>query len=207
MHAPLALILMLSAAPAHPEAGWATVHVPSEVGSGTTLEIEIGETPRDVEEFELLLSLDDGRTWPVRASRDLEAGERVIRWRVPNLPAASARLRLRFERGGREIEGPASAAFRIAGGDGPQELRTFHEGNWWEGFESLPVGSRSEMNPGGVPVLSSGSATGAFEAAGPGTLLEGPRESRSTPDRNVDGSPHPYRPLSPLKERSLPLRN
>ena len=207
MHAPLALLLMLSAAPAHPDPEWAVVRVPSQVRAGTTLEIELGATPGDVEEFELLLSLDDGRTWPVRASRELEAGGRVIRWRVPNLPAANARLRLRFARDEREVEGPASAPFRIVGGEGPQELRTFHEGNWWEGLESSPAGSRPEMDPGEVPMLSSATAAAAFETGGSGALLEGPRESRASPDPNTRWSSHPYRPPLLQVERSLPLRN
>src|SRR5580765_4624544 len=117
---------MLATAPARSDERWAELRVPAEVRAGTTIEIEIGEAPRGVDEFELLLSVDDGRSWQVRASRELDAGERVVRWRVPNLPASAARLRVRYARDDRETDGPASASFRIVGNDGPQELRTFH---------------------------------------------------------------------------------
>lgn len=46
-------------------------------------------------EMELVLSLDGGRTFPVRVTRDLDPSARSRFFRVPALPAAHARLALR----------------------------------------------------------------------------------------------------------------
>jgi hypothetical protein len=51
-------------------------------------------------EMELVLSLDGGRTFPVRVTRDLDPGTRSFVWRVPALPTAHARLALRAGDGG-----------------------------------------------------------------------------------------------------------
>ena len=197
---------MLAATPAHSDERWASVRVPAEVRAGATLEIELGAAPRDVDEFELLVSLDDGRTWPVRASRELEAGERVIRWRVPNLPASSARLRLRYARDEREIDGPASAAFRIVGGAGPQQLKTFHEGNWWEGLESGASGGQEMLAPNAPPSLSAASSVQDFEAPGPGVVAPSPDVTAFAfgSSGSFSSAPPPACHTSP---RFRPLRN
>jgi len=46
-------------------------------------------------EMELVLSLDGGRTFPVRVTRELDPKTRSLSWRVPALPALHARLALR----------------------------------------------------------------------------------------------------------------
>jgi hypothetical protein len=46
-------------------------------------------------EMELVLSLDGGRTFPVRVTRDLDPSVRCLFFRVPALPTAHARLGLR----------------------------------------------------------------------------------------------------------------
>jgi hypothetical protein len=197
---------MLATAPARSDERWAELRVPAEVRAGTTIEIEIGEAPRGVDEFELLLSVDDGRSWPVRASRELDAGERVVRWRVPNLPASAARLRVRYARDDREIEGPASAPFRIAGNDGPQELRTFHEGNWWEGLETEAAGAVEQMDSRDAPTLSNATGSREFEAGSAGALLERPLESRAEFDRSIRFSAHVSNVVSLSDPGFLPLR-
>jgi hypothetical protein len=50
---------------------------------------------RGFDEMELVLSLDGGRTFPVRVTRDLDPATRWLAWRVPALPTAHARLALR----------------------------------------------------------------------------------------------------------------
>jgi hypothetical protein len=47
------------------------------------------------DEMELVLSLDGGRTFPLRLTRDLSPGSGGVTWRVPALPAGKARLALR----------------------------------------------------------------------------------------------------------------
>lgn len=54
-----------------------------------------GERGRGFEEMELVLSLDGGRTFPVRVTRDLDPSTRSLSFRVPALPSAHARLALR----------------------------------------------------------------------------------------------------------------
>ncbi len=49
-----------------------------------------------VEEWEAFLSLDGGKTYPVRITPHLDQDLRRVRWRVPGLPTADARLLLRL---------------------------------------------------------------------------------------------------------------
>ena len=48
-----------------------------------------------VEEWEAFLSLDGGRTYPVRITPHLDQDLRRVRWQVPGLPTSHARLLLR----------------------------------------------------------------------------------------------------------------
>lgn len=58
------------------------------------------------EELELLLSVDGGRTFPIRVTRDLPVGTDRVLWRVPFLRSRSARLAVRFgESGDPDSEG------------------------------------------------------------------------------------------------------
>ncbi len=52
------------------------------------------------DEMELVLSLDGGKTFPVRVSRRLEPGADGVLWRVPALPTEHALLALRAGDGG-----------------------------------------------------------------------------------------------------------
>jgi hypothetical protein len=87
--------------------------MPRRVEAGESITLELPALDADVEEMEVLLSLDDGRTWPYRITQDrLDAGT-LARWEVPNLSCAAARVRLRYRVAGREQEGPPSDAFVI----------------------------------------------------------------------------------------------
>jgi hypothetical protein len=68
---------------------------------------------RDLEEMELLLSLDGGETFPIRITRDLSANTKSFSWRVPLLPTAHARLALRTGEGGDEEIALVSGEFAI----------------------------------------------------------------------------------------------
>ncbi len=50
----------------------------------------------DVEEWEALLSVDGGATYPVRITPHLDEDLRRVRWQVPSFPTADARILLRF---------------------------------------------------------------------------------------------------------------
>ncbi|HEY3569977.1 MAG TPA: hypothetical protein VGP73_18730 [Thermoanaerobaculia bacterium] len=74
--------------------------------AGSTVELEwtplagLGE----VEEWEAFLSLDGGRTYPVRITPHLDLDLRRVQWRVPDVATESARLLLRFGDERRETE-------------------------------------------------------------------------------------------------------
>jgi hypothetical protein len=63
-------------------------------------------------EVELVLSLDGGRTFPVRLTRDLSPDTNAVLWRVPALPTRAARVALRVG----EDEEPADETIELVGG-------------------------------------------------------------------------------------------
>jgi hypothetical protein len=86
----------------------------------------------DVEELELLLSIDGGWTFPLRISPELAGAENRYVWRVPNLSARDARIRIRARIDHREVSGFPSASFSIMRDAAlPPERWLFHEGGWW----------------------------------------------------------------------------
>jgi hypothetical protein len=158
----LALVLTVAAHPgAAAAAGAVSLDVPAVVTAGQSVELRWSALPADVEELEIVLSLDGGLTYPVRVSPELEAREGGYRWRVPDLPASRARLMLRM--GGEEGEraGARSREFRIVHAEGvPRPELGFHEGEFWTGLDPLegPAraglaqdGPRFEDLPDGVP--------------------------------------------------------
>lgn len=88
-------------------------------GESVTLEWRRSDAwPRElhVEEWEAFLSLDGGRSFPVRLTPHLEADLRVVRVPVPNLPTERARLLLRFGDERREVEWLVPGEFTIRAG-------------------------------------------------------------------------------------------
>lgn len=71
---------------------------------------------RRIHEWEAFLSLDGGRTWPLRLTPHLDIGIRRFSFRVPGFPSRDARLLLRFgdEREETEVDVPGS--FTISSG-------------------------------------------------------------------------------------------
>jgi hypothetical protein len=65
-------------------------------GSEAELEWTSLQPLPDVEEWEAFLSLDGGRTYPIRITPHLDQDLRRVRWRVPGLPTSDARLLLRL---------------------------------------------------------------------------------------------------------------
>lgn len=78
--------------------------------AGSTVELEWAPLAqlRGAEEWEAFLSLDGGRTYPIRITPHLDLDLRRVQWRVPAVATDSARLLLRFgdERRETEIELP-----------------------------------------------------------------------------------------------------
>lgn len=72
--------------------------------AGSTVELEWAPFAEigDAEEWEAFLSLNDGKTYPIRITPHLDLDLHRVRWRVPEIPTSAARLLLRF---GDESEG------------------------------------------------------------------------------------------------------
>jgi hypothetical protein len=88
---------------------------------------------RAFDEMEVVLSLDGGRTWPVRISHDLSPETVGTAFRIPSFPASEARVGLRAgRRGERESETLVawSAPFRIS-----VPVRGVQEALWRSGGE------------------------------------------------------------------------
>ena len=103
-----------------------------ESGASVRVAWSLAETrDREPDEMELVLSLDGGRTFPVRVTRNLSPGTRSFAWRVPTLPTAHAQLALRTgEDGDEEIE-LVGDEFSIEIGPGaPLEPTTRVAGEW-----------------------------------------------------------------------------
>ena len=159
-----------------------------------------------IEELELLLSVDGGRHYALRISPELDPRVGAYVWRVPNLAAADARVRIRFHRDGREADGAPSESFRIAG-ERTSAAALVAENLWWANPRALDVpGARDALAPAaqslGVHVssrtpaipsraqdLAPGSARAAgFAAAERGAesppVTASPAWTRSYPRRN-----------------------
>ncbi len=117
---------------------------------------------RSITELEILLSVDGGRHYTEWVSPRLDPRSGVYRWRVPDLGVARMYFRIRFNRGGHEIEGasaemicaldrqpdpcdlpaPATAEADAAGGSG--------DGGTGDGSSQAPSGpalGRDERDP------------------------------------------------------------
>jgi hypothetical protein len=115
-------------------------------------------------EAELVLSLDGGRTFPIRLTRDFAPDESAVLWRVPSLPTRAARIALRVgDDGGPEEERIliVSAEFEIASDDGaPSALEPLFpvRGEWRteearDPESSLPSPNLSGESPDGLRAL------------------------------------------------------
>lgn len=110
------------------------------VHAGDLVEIRWDALPPDVDEMELILSVDGGRHYPIRISAELSGRENSFLWRVPNLGVREARLRLRAHHQWREVESRPGNEFSILSDPTrPAELDLVHEGGWWEGVEPIDV--------------------------------------------------------------------
>lgn len=91
------LLLACGAAPAGAGPRFTEPGPKAVLQSGDTIRVawSLANGLDDFGEMEILLSLDGGRTFPVRLTRDLEPDTTTLDWRVPALPTDRARLALR----------------------------------------------------------------------------------------------------------------
>lgn len=151
---------------------------------GQAVSLRWTSLPPDVDEFEILLSLDGGRHFPVRLTPQLDPSLGVLDWTVPNLPTQWARLRLRWGHGGEEHDGPEGPVFSIATIDGhPMQTTWFRDGEWWLTHPGVPepletrrreVGSTSPIVPLDSVISSQGSDDRAVRSGRLWALVETP---------------------------------
>src|ERR1044072_854343 len=85
--------------------------------------IDLRWSPADsVSELEILVSLDGGRHYSVCISPRLDPRRCDFVWRVPRVGKAALRMRIRFNRGGREIEGAPTAPLYASADGQPEPL-------------------------------------------------------------------------------------
>lgn len=129
-----------------------------------------------VEEWEAFLSLDGGATYPLRITPHLDARRRSFRWRVPDLPTASARLLLRFGDERREVGMEVPGAFAITAEPSTRLP--------WDAPPARALGRGERARPNGAGVVSwvegprDGSRSRAVEASGSTGGLRGAHPGR-----------------------------
>ena len=106
-------------------------------------------------EMELVLSLDGGRTFPIRLTRDLSPATRALALRVPALPSPHARLALRVGDAGEPADEEillVSEEFAIeVGAVSRLEPTAFVRGEW-RTLEALQEGKKTAQPiPGIIP--------------------------------------------------------
>jgi len=84
---------------------------------GRAARIEIGGAPSGAEEWEAFVSLDGGRTYPLRVTPHLPIAERAFDWTVPALAPGTLRVKVRFGTRGTEREFLLEGRFDVATGD------------------------------------------------------------------------------------------
>lgn len=84
-------------------------------GSLVTIEWKGLDLPPRAHEWEAFLSVDGGRTWPLRVTPHLDLSIRRFSFRVPGFPTRDARLLLRFGDEEREVGMEAPQRFVIVG--------------------------------------------------------------------------------------------
>jgi hypothetical protein len=85
------------------------------VAAGTSVEVrwKASLDAREATELELVLSLDGGLTFPIRVSPEMSPRSTGLRWSVPDLPSAHARLAVRSGSG----EGSEDEALEFVSGE------------------------------------------------------------------------------------------
>ncbi len=143
----LVLPLAVSAFAQSPAPRWP---VSAAIANGR-LEVSWDRCPKGTREWEAFLSLDGGRSFPIRVTPHLSASIRSFSWPLPRLVSDDARLRIRFGDGASELEYDLESGFplRPAAGASPLTPATRDLGErpargeertaaWVEGSGDLP---------------------------------------------------------------------
>ena len=163
-------------------------------------------------EAEIVLSLDGGRTFPVRITPEMSPCAGRFRWRVPDLESSRARLALRTGSGEESDDERltlVSEEFSIvADGDDGDELLPGAREVWTrqaldgEGTEDVPVES---MEGSGEGLIAPAPSFDAHEPPSTGIVV--PAGAGATPERPVSFAPRGVSsPARRPSAASLPLR-
>jgi hypothetical protein len=95
-------------------------------GTEAVVEWEGLALPPHADEWEAFLSVDGGKTWPIRITPHLDLSIRQFTFRVPDLPTREARLLLRFGDERQEVETETPQRFAIRPGPMTGELPPRH---------------------------------------------------------------------------------
>ncbi len=170
--------------------------------AGEWAEVSWTALPPGVEEFELLLSLDDGASYTVRLTPQLDPATDGYRWRVPNFPTSRARIQLRVGIDNEEIALPAGEAFEIVGEAAqPVSGLRWHDGEWWSSSTTWPVPPLERLPVQlDVPVSAVGVVIGALSAHEQNAALDAAWQTfeRSSPPRRTVRASPPVTDHSPL---------
>ena len=163
-----------------------------EPGSIVRVSWTLGGSAEDFDEMELVLSLDDGKTFPLRVTRELSPLEGSLLWRVPRLPSTHARLALRTGSGERK----ETETIRIVGGEFTILAGT---GNSLEELRRVRGEWRTREAAGAANDLPEPKFSGAPEEVratfAPDRAAEPPGTSAPAPDRSRrDSALSPSRP-------------
>lgn len=131
------------------------------------------------EEWEAFLSLDGGRTYPLRLTPHLDLSIRRFAFRVPDLPTSRARLLIRYgNEGEEEEEAEAPWIFAIAAGPSPSAFTSPSL------VQRFSPGERARRGDRGVIVWTEGTRGGS--------------ELRVVAARKIETSVESVAPASPL---------
>jgi hypothetical protein len=166
----------------------------------------------EFDEMELVLSLDGGRSFPLRVTREVSPAEDSVLWRVPRLPSEHARIALRAGRGeNKESETirTVSGEFTILAGAGePPEQLSRARGEWRT--REAAAGSPEDLPHGSLAAPPEEMRAGPP----PDGAVEPPGSAVSEPDRGrCDAPAAGARPETAQRSRpsgfaalSIPLR-
>jgi hypothetical protein len=105
--------------------------------AGSIVETHV-ELRGEADEMELVLEIEKPLAQSIRLTPEFLSDQKLLRWRVPDVVAESASLRLRVGHDGEETLGPELLRFRIEHRQG--DRIEFREGEWWPSDESPASG-------------------------------------------------------------------
>jgi len=129
----------------------------AELTAGALAAVAWEDPPPDAEEWEAFLSLDGGRTYPVRITPHLDLSIRRFTFQVPAFPTRDARILLRFGDERREVEVETPQRFAILPGAFQAE-----ETLWPPSLrKALSPGEKARPRDSGVVVWMEGARDGS----------------------------------------------